>query len=247
MKVLPSVFEAKKKPPPPIPKAKGTPSVVGAKKKPPPPKPKKRSVTTGLGLAVDFLVELSPTLKSNIETLQKAGWTFELRADVGSYCSVDEKKIVCDIAHKGDEKRLVQTLAHESGHALYKMDPYVSPTGKTKDQYVEANVKRELKDEGEATLMNCRIRDELLKQGVDIGVAGASRDEYVKAYEACKDPTDPKQREKLRIQIGEIFRHGEQPSGEGGIDYGAYYAKPYAKFWDDNVAPKLEPPKKGGP
>jgi hypothetical protein len=57
----------------------------------------------------------------------------------------------------------VQTIARESGHPLYSEDPYVKPGGSTRPQYVDANAKRNLKDEGEATLMNARIRDEILQ------------------------------------------------------------------------------------
>lgn len=199
------------------------------KETPPPP------VTTGLGLAVDEMVAKSPTLTRNLEALQADGWTIEYgEAGKGSYCDRNAKKIVVDEGGQGDTAGVVQTLAHESGHARYTPDPYVPPDGLTKDQYVTANVARDLRDEGEATITNLKVRDELLAAGQpDIGVAGAKAAEYQHAYDACDDPDDPGKRDALRTQIGNIFKDGEHPSTDPSKTYGEYYGEPYARHYDE--------------
>src|SRR5438128_4430369 len=109
-------------------------------------------VKTGLGADADKEVARSPKLVSNIQQLQANGWKIQYGdKDKGSYTDRDKKIIVVDSNEKGKTAQILQTLAHETGHARYKPDPYVPPTGLSKKQYVDANVKSNLKDEGEAT------------------------------------------------------------------------------------------------
>lgn len=60
---------------------------------------------------------------------------------------------------------------------MYKPGGYVGMDGKTREQYIDGNVKNSLNDEGEATISNLQVRDELLKaKAGDIGVAGAGQE-----------------------------------------------------------------------
>ena len=201
---------------------------------PPAPSPKPPAVTTGLGAKVDALVEKSPTLQGNLKKLQEDGWTTVYgEAGKGSFCDKTAKRIVIDPNDKNNPVGVTQTLAHESGHALYTADPYIKPDGLTRAEYVAKNANRDLKDEGEATLMNAKIRDEI--GDPDIGIAGAQ----AKKYEAiAKKYPDAADRDTARQAIADVFAKGEHPSTDPTKTYEDYYGKTYADFWDANVAGK---------
>jgi len=193
--------------------------------------PAPNTVTTGLGDDVDALVNKSPTLRDKLDRLQKDGWVIETQNGGGTYADKTQKKIVVDIENASAEDQ-VQSLAHEAGHADYTVDPYVPPDGKTKQEYVDANVKRDLKDEGEATLTNLEVREEILDAGgPDIGIAGnsANHPQYEQAYEDFKNGGD---RDKAREDIGGIFADGEQTSTTNE-SYRDYYSKTYADHYDN--------------
>lgn len=199
----------------------------------------------GLGEDVDAMIANSPTLTSNIEQLQEDGWTIRFgESGAGSFCDKEAKTIVIDVDSAGDTTDITQTLAHETGHALYEADPYVDFGDLSKEEYVDVNVNSALKDEGEATLMNLQIRQEILdatatadSEGTDIGVAGAASAQYIEAYEQW----DGEGRDAMRQQIADIFAHGEHPSTAPDGDYYDYYAGTYRDHWDahhpSNAAP----------
>lgn len=186
---------------------------------------------TGLGDDVDALAAKSPTLQKNLQKLSADRWQIKYGvAGKGSYCSKRTKEIVIDPNSKGDPQGIVQTLAHESGHALYQADPYVPPTGLTRQQYIDMNTKSALKDEGEATMMNCQIRKEIRNNGgPDIGVAGTQAADYAKVYDKYSASAD---RAKGRQEIGALFADGEHPSTDPSKTYRQYYEQPYADFFD---------------
>ena len=185
------------------------------------------------------LMQKSPTLMNNIAALRSNGWVMEYgAAGEGSYAnrSSTPKRIVIDQMELNDPKSFVQTLAHESGHAMYEPDNYVPPNGLSREQYVNSNAAISLKDEGEATLMNMKIRDEILANGgEDIGIAGTQQASYLKIYDEYKIHQD---REAAREDIGYIFAMKERPSTDPTKTYKQYYSKPYEDYWDKNVANK---------
>ena len=196
----------------------------------------------GLPKAVEDIATKSPTLVSKLDTLLADGWVISQGADGGgSFCDKAAKKIVYDPRGAVDPKALVQTLAHEVGHATFEADPYVDFGTLTKEEYVEVNAMSSLKDEGEATITNIEIREEILNAdpSIDIGVAGAKAEEYKALYEAGKLGS----REALRIEIAKVFKDGENPSTDPTKTYGEYYGATYDKHWDDNHPP----PAPGGP
>lgn len=195
---------------------------------------------SGLGSDVDKIMDKSPTLSKNVADLKKSGWTIKYgEKGKGSYTDSESKTIVFDPEEKSDPKMLVQTLAHESGHALYTRDPEVGMEGLTKEQYVQKNLMSHLKDEGEATITNLQVREEIMKatggsdgkskELTDIGIAGSQGKKY---EELCAKYPDPKDRDKLREEIGKVYAKGEHPSTRPTIDYGQYYSKPYEDEWD---------------
>lgn len=193
------------------------------------------AVSTGLGPEVDKIAVLSPTLQANIAALKADGWTIEYGdAGKGSFTDRPGKRILIDSNEKGNPAKAAQTVAHESGHARYTPDPYVPPDGLTRDQYVQRNVDRSLKDEGEATLTNAQVRREIMQnRRPDIGIAGAQAAKYDQI--AQKYPT-ASQREQARNEIGQVFASGEHPSTDPTKTYQQYYAKPFEDHWDKNVA-----------
>jgi type VI secretion system secreted protein VgrG len=200
------------------------------------PKP----VSTGLGKKVDDLVAKSPKLTENLKKLEGKCDIVYGEAGKGTYYdknALPRPKIVIDPNDKDNPESVVQSLAHESGHALYTLDPYVPPDGLTKEEYVAKNVNRNLKDEGEATMTNAEVRREILDNGgPDIGVAGSQSEKYKKIAEKYPDPKD---RDKARQEIGDVFADGETPSGSqnAGKTYRDYYGKPYADHYDKTKTP----------
>jgi type VI secretion system secreted protein VgrG len=202
-----------------------------------PPASTKPKITTELGPEVDGVAARSPTLEANIAALKADKWTIKYGpAGKGSYADRGAKTIVIDSNQKAHPNQVVQTLAHESGHARYTPDPYVPPDGLTRDQYVQRNADRNLKDEGEATMTNAQVRQEILKDGgPDIGIAGAQSAKY---DQIAKKYPDPAQRDRARNEIGQTFANGEHPSTEPSKTYNQYYSQPFEKYWDNNVAKK---------
>lgn len=178
-------------------------------------------------------IKKSPTLMKNLSTLTQNGWQIEYGpAGAGSFADRDRspKRIVIDQSELNDPNMFVQTLAHETGHAMYLPDSYTPPHGLTKEAYVNSNAASALKDEGEATLMNLQIREEILNNGgPDIGIAGTQDEKYKKIYESYKIDGD---RELAREDIGFIFANNETPSTDPTKTYLQYYSKPYEDYWD---------------
>ena len=192
--------------------------------------------SSGLGDDVDAIMEKSPTLKGNIEALQKQGFTISYgEKGKGTFVDKTKKTIVIDANKQGDPMSVIKSLSHESGHALYETDPYVQFGSLSKDEYVKQNTMRDLKDEGEATIMNCIVREELLAADpkLDIGVSGAQSKQYIELYDKYKGKLDdPKERDKLRGEIGTAFANGEHPSTDPSKTYYDYYSDTYNKHWD---------------
>jgi type VI secretion system secreted protein VgrG len=186
---------------------------------------------TGLSPEIDALIAKSPTLSKNLRELTKNGWTIKYGTPgAGTFADRGKKEIVVDPNQKGNPNDVVQSLAHESGHAMYTPDAYVPPDGLTKDQYVNANTNSALKDEGEATMTNAQIRHEIQGNGgPDIGIAGAQSAQYEGVYEKYPNYSD---RDQARQDIGNIFATGEHPSTDPSSTYYDYYSKGYKDYWD---------------
>ena len=204
------------------------------------PKSTGKGLSTGLGHDVDQLAENSPTLKRNLADLQEHGWRIKYGpSGKGSYTWRSRKEIVIDKDCQGNASLTVQTLAHESGHAKYTRDSYVAADGKTRKDYVDANAQVDLKDEGEATITNIEVRNEIKENGgPDIGIAGAQSAKYDDAYQNAAAATQPAQRDKLRKEIGDIYKDGEHPSTDPTKTYGDYYGEIYGKWYDEHEGKK---------
>ena len=139
-------------------------------------------VTTGLGANIDSLIAKSDTLTNNLQQLlsQKPPWTIAYGLPgKGTFADRGSGQITVDPNNAGNPAAVVKLLAHESGHALYTLDPLVPRAGLTRAQYVSKNTDRNLRDEGEATLMNAQVRNEInANGGPDVKIAGANPTQY---------------------------------------------------------------------
>ena len=179
--------------------------------------------SSGYGKDVDGLVDKSPTMKNDIATLKKRGWTFEEgEAGKGTFANRQTRVITVDKNELGNPKAVVQSLSHESGHALYEPNIDVS----SRDAYLNSA----LSDEGAATLNNIRVQREILaNKGGDIGIAGnpANQSQYNRIYDSLERGAIKES--EARTQIGRIFGKGEQTSTTG-----QYYEDYYGGWYDKN-------------
>ncbi|HNW75069.1 MAG TPA: hypothetical protein PKN44_15675 [Bacteroidales bacterium] len=189
------------------------------------------ALKTNLGEKIDKAIDKCPKFAENLKKLQNEGWSFEYgEKGKGSYCQKSAKKIVIDADEKNNTALVVQTMAHESGHAMYKADPYVPPDGLTKADYASKNANSSLKDEGEATLTNIEMKKCLKDNGgISINVAGVNAKKYEKIAEKYPDSKD---RDKARQEIGDIFADGEHPSTAPDKTYRQNYEQPYLDYYD---------------
>jgi uncharacterized Zn-binding protein involved in type VI secretion len=188
-------------------------------------------VRTDLGMDIDVLASLSPSLSAGLNDLKKKGWRLQVGpAGKGSYCQRAQKVIVLDQNDLKSPAVAVQTLAHEAGHAQFKPAPAVPAKGLTRAQYIKANVSRHLDDEGAANFSNARARQEIVAGGgPDIQVAGAQNAKYQQIY---RDQQAGRiDRPTAEHQMGTLFGQGESTSTTGQ-KYDDYYGDGYAKHWD---------------
>ncbi len=181
--------------------------------------------------AVADLIAKSPTLTQNLATLQEQGWKVQYGvAGAGTTADRNTKVITVDPNQRGNPASLVQSLSHESGHAMYTLPPEVPTTGLTRDQYVSQNTQRNLDDEGEATLTNAQVRQEILNNGgEDIGIAGTQTPAYLQSYQDYQTHGD---RQRARREIGDTFADNEHPSNDVTHTYREYYGKAYGDHYD---------------
>lgn len=179
---------------------------------------------SGFGADVDNMVEKSPTMKQDIKMLKKRGWVFkEGAAGKGTFADRQSRIITVDKRNMSDAAKVVQSLSHESGHALYKPDINVT----TRETYLNSA----LSDEGAATLNNIRVQREIIaNQGGDIGIAGNSANQ--KGYNGIYDSLSKGDisESEARMQIGRIFGKGEKTSTTNQLYedyYGGWYDKNY--------------------
>ncbi|MDK3078040.1 type VI secretion system Vgr family protein [Enterobacter hormaechei] len=179
--------------------------------------------SSGYGEDVDSLVDKSPTMRNDIATLKKRGWTFEEgEAGKGTFANRQKRVITVDKNELGNPNAVVQSLSHESGHALYEPNIDFS----SRDAYLNST----LSDEGAATLNNIRVQREIIaNKGGDIGIAGnpANQTQYNRIYDSLERGAIKES--EARTQIGRIFGKGEQTSTTG-----QYYEDYYGGWYDKN-------------
>lgn len=176
-------------------------------------------ISKTLGPDVVALASKSPSLMNDMAKLQKAGWHVQL-GEAGKGTSTDRvnNMITIDRAELGHPSTVVQSLAHEVGHARY--GDHINNSSRA------ANVRSHLADEGAATISNIRDEREIIAHhGPDIGIAGnpANTKAYNNAYNHYLKTHDAAQ---ARNTIGTIYGHGEITSTTHQ-PYADYYGSAY--------------------
>jgi len=133
------------------------------------------------------------------------------------------KVITIDINNMHSPEKILVSLAHETGHALYKRPVDTS----SRDAFINSM----LRDEGAATLKNIVVQREIIANGgPDIGGAGSSKN--IAAYNQIYDQWNTKEiaMKEAEEAIGRVYGKGEKTSNthEPYEDY-------YGGWYDRNI------------
>lgn len=186
---------------------------------------------------VHELVQASPTLQSQVERLQEAGWTVEAGpAGGGSYADHDRQSIVIDSGNTPESQ--AGGLGHEAAHALAGETTFHRPTPETtREQFVDLNVREHLRDEANAQFHAAQARHEIQQAtGTDIGISGLQSAEYARIYREYHEGNLA--REQAIDQMATAFE-GEVTSTTQQ-NYRDYYAETYENWWDEHEAPRRQ-------
>lgn len=220
-------------------------------------------VVTGLGKEVDALVAMSPTLSEKIRRLQQENWTIDYSiGQGGSYADAVEKVIHIEqkiwitpndpVEAKRQEELMIEdltaALAHEVGHAtdeenLHFQEP---PRGsETKDEWVRRNVESALQREGEAILVEHRVRDEIFENSRNRG----SNEFVLLPVTQAPPPNRPRldtihqmhengriSREQARTEIGRIIADSSSPEIASDMTTREYYTDVYENYWNTHYS-----------
>ena len=183
-------------------------------------------MTTGMNQDALELAGRSPELTQSLEDLEEEGWQVVVgTAGGGSFCSRGSSTITIDPDDMTTAEAMIQTLAHEVGHAE---DEETEPDMSSRQAYLDDR----LAGEGAATLENIRVQRELLANGgPDIGIAGSASNhaDYNAIFDQYEQDGDAAAAEAA---IARVFGAGEVPSvprpdGSSYTDYNEYYGEYY--------------------
>jgi hypothetical protein len=147
-------------------------------------------ITSGLGKAIDDIINKSPTMRALWEKAQKEGWQIVLTDKIGSRADGDGKKLYLNTNDvKKDQPdqiaaKLATLLSHEIGHAATPFSPTMR--GDTREEFVARNTEQDVRHEATAAFLNAQARWEIMNgepPGPDIGIRGGFDDEYKKIYD----------------------------------------------------------------
>lgn len=176
------------------------------------------------------IARMSPTLKRQLEGLERAGWS--ITRGESSFCNRGSRSI--HIQRQGSAPRDVGIIAHEVGHAYNPPIPEVPPAGLTKEQYVHANVGRDMLDEGGAQFNSAKVRDEIAHAGgPDASIPGQRSNEYADIYDRHKAGKITE--EQAMNEMGDVMRN--EVNSVDNTPYTDYYGRHYEQRYDD-----LNPP-----
>lgn len=202
-----------------VPTPPDTPLKSGAKPPAKPQRPDQEALS---------IIRQSPRFLARHQEVLRRGYSIEWGpAGGGTFIKKGRKVIVVDSSKRGRPREIASSLAHEYGHAGH-VDRPTAPEGVDQDTFVRANVAEELADEGEATLFNMEVRDELLSNGIAIRVSGTALSDYEAIYKQYKKDGD---RDKARRAIGAVYAVREHPSTSPKDSYGDYYTRRYTDLY----------------
>jgi hypothetical protein len=195
-------------------------------------------VETILGAKADAIINLSPKLRADWQRLLAQEWSIVYgKPGEGSKCDWKNSTIIVDPAQaKGDPNKLAVIFAHEVGHAVSR-PPYDIPgSGLTREEYVEANVDRQLASEGDAAFENARYQEEIALNGGksdEIGYAGKRDDDYQRIYDAYK--AGQISESEARHQMGQVMAQ-EGVSGTNNTTYRDTLTQRYENQWSEDYS-----------
>ncbi len=177
------------------------------------------------------LVEQSPTLRGELEQLDRERWTIQQ----GDVSEADPPNRLITIDRSDTPEYQVGGIAHEVAHARYGQTPYHAPTPQmTREEYIRLNVAEHLRDEGNAQLHEYEIRQEILDNGgPDIGVSGTQRQRYDAIYNDYRNGSIT--RDQAVERMGNVI--ADDTPGRNGQNYRQYYGETYERHWDNVIAP----------
>jgi len=169
-----------------------------------------------------------------MDTARRGGWQFVYGAAGGGTFSDEAATpptITIDPQDAANTSVLAQSLAHELGHVAAGPVQYEWDASMSRDTYIRRNTVLDLESEAEATIMELRVRDELLAAGEqDPGVSGATSAQKIALWEDHKAGRIT--RDELVARIVDLFATGESPSNDSSTTYWYYYAENHAAAYD---------------
>jgi hypothetical protein len=183
---------------------------------------------------ISKITKLSPTLTQALKDLQSAGWTIRWAKDgeQGTYSIGSQKLIVLDPASARNPEEFVSDLAHEVGHAKYD-GTYSADSGKPlppREDFINDYVNAYLRHEGEATLTQLQVHDEILSAG---GPELPFRPGRGKAYQIMyRGFKNGRTREQQATAIGRFYGDNERPSNDPKHTYSEYYEGYAGRLYD---------------
>ncbi len=181
---------------------------------------------TGLGPDVDGVAARSPRFQSMWAPLEKDDWSIEYgKSGGGSYTDHKNKRIVIDGDNKSDPYHTTSVVAHELGHASYKVPQDFSSR--------QAYITGKLDGEGDAALNQIWVRREVMAStGKDtMAVDSAQKVKiYNTAFEKVRDTGDWQQGSRT---IGKWI--GTQKTSNTKELYTTYYGG----WYDKKIAPPV--------
>ncbi|MEQ8461649.1 MAG: RHS repeat-associated core domain-containing protein [Sandaracinaceae bacterium] len=189
--------------------------------------PPPRTILGGLTPELAALSSRSEQLRTQIAAHEARGGRVEMAAPgVGTHYDPTTRTV--RVRPDVPLEQQAAGLAHELGHAN-DTSSWVPPTGLSEQEYVSANVDREMRGEGLAQLNNLEVRDQIMRTGgPDIGISGTQDAGYQSAYDRHK--SGDLTRDEVVGELGRLM--GSETTGTTGQPYHDYYGDHYRTHYN---------------
>lgn len=187
------------------------------------------------GKAVSDILDDSKTLQEDLKWARsnlRGGFRPGIRGD-GTFYDPATDAVVIDQNELDnattDPEEIVSSLAHEISHARSPPEE-IDPSGRTKEEYIAADVDAQLRDESRANLRAAKIVREIKeKSGIEVEIPGSNADEFA-ALEADKSLTD----DVKEARGAELFG-GRDSNADGDYDDVGEHAGECPSTWACNT------------
>jgi hypothetical protein len=183
---------------------------------------------------VSKITKLSPTLTNGLKDLQADGWTIRWGKDEekGTFSINLYKLIVLDPALAKSPEEFVSDLTHEVGHAKYNRiypEDWSKPLP-PREEFITNFVNTYLRNEGEATLTQLQVHDEILSAGgPKLPFRPEGGEAYQIMYQGYKNGVI---RENQATVIGIFYGNNERPSSKPEKTYKEWYQDQAEELYD---------------